>query len=262
MLVLTDIYIYPIKSMGGIRLETANCLERGLEFDRRWMLVDERGRFVSQREHAHMSLFKISIDNDGFTLQYRDEHRSIPKQLTGNNFSDVQVWGDTCKGLILEDEVNSWLSNILGFEVRLAYQANDDQRKVDPDFAKNGEVTSLSDGYPYLALGQSSLDMLNEKLSDPIHINRFRANLVFSGGQPHEEDNWTAFKIGGTNFYGAKPCSRCQVITINQETAEIGKEPTKTLARYRNFNHKIKFGMNVLCSSEGSISVGDEIVLL
>ncbi|MEM8896193.1 MAG: MOSC domain-containing protein, partial [Bacteroidota bacterium] len=200
-------------------------------------------------------------ENDTFTLQYRDEQRSIPKELKADNYANIQIWGDTCKGIILEDEVHSWLSKILGFEVRLAYQANEDQRKVDPDFAKNGEITSLSDGYPYLALGQASLDMLNEKLSDPIGINRFRANLVFSGGQPHEEDNWSSFKIGDASFYGAKPCSRCQVITINQETAEIGKEPTRTLARYRNFNHKIKFGMNVLCSTEGRIKVGDEIIL-
>ncbi|MEQ9297021.1 MAG: MOSC domain-containing protein [Cyclobacteriaceae bacterium] len=259
--ILTDIYIYPIKSMGGIRLETSLCEQRGLQYDRRWMLIDPTGKFVSQREHAHLSLVKLGLTADGLKLNYNNEERVIPKSLSGTDHSDVQVWGDTCKAIIYNSEVNEWLSKILDLDVRLAYQVDEDRRYVDADFARNGEVTSLSDGYPYLILGQSSLDLLNEKLTSPILINRFRPNLVFTGGEPHEEDQWADFSIGTAQFYGAKPCSRCQVPTINQESGEMGKEPIKTLARYRNFNHKIKFGMNVLCSKEGKVKVGGEIVL-
>lgn len=258
---LTSLFIYPIKSMGGISLEQSVCEQRGLQYDRRWMLIDSNGRFVSQREHAHMSLFRLSLIDESFKLSYRGEERAIPKSLAGTDYVDVQVWDDICKAIIYDSEINEWISNILNFNVRLAYQVDADRRLVDPGFARNGEVTSLSDGYPYLVLGQSSLDLLNEKLADPIPINRFRPNLVFSGGEPHEEDNWTDFSIGDVKFYSAKPCSRCQVITINQESGEVGKEPTRTLASYRNFNHKIKFGMNVLCSREGSIKVGDAIIL-
>ncbi|MEQ8712162.1 MAG: MOSC domain-containing protein [Cyclobacteriaceae bacterium] len=258
--VLTDIYIYPIKSMGGIRLESSVCEGRGLQYDRRWMLIDPTGKFVSQREHAHLCLIKLSLSSDGFRLSYNDEHREIPRILSGTDYSEVQVWGDTCKAIIHDSEINAWLSQILDLDVRLVYQVDEDNRHVDPAFAKNGEVNSLSDGYPYLVLGQSSLDLLNEKLAEPILINRFRPNLVFSGSEPHEEDQWADFSIGHAKFYGAKPCSRCQVPTINQESGVMGKEPTRTLARYRNFDHKIKFGMNVLCSQEGTIAVGDQIL--
>jgi uncharacterized protein YcbX len=261
MRTLTDIYIYPIKSMGGIQLDSSLCEERGLQYDRRWMLIDRNRRFVSQREHSHMSLIKVSASDDGFTLSYDSENRDIPKSLSGSQCSKAQVWEDTCEVIIYDSEINTWLSSILSLDVRLAYQVDEDTRHVDTDFAKHDEVNSLSDGYPYLVLGQSSLDLLNEKLDAPVLINRFRPNLVFDGGKPHEEDQWTDFSIGNTRFYGAKPCSRCQVPTINQESGEVGKEPIKTLARYRNFNNKIKFGMNVLCSGEGMIKVGDEVVL-
>lgn len=257
---LSGIYIYPIKSMGGIRLEASACEVRGLQYDRRWMLIDPTGKFVSQREHAQLSLIKLSLSPDGFKLSYNDEHRHIPRTLSGANHSEVRVWGDTCKAIIHDSEVNEWLSKTLDMDVRLVYQVDEDKRLVDPSFAKNSEVNSLSDGYPYLILGQSSLDLLNDKLNEPILINRFRPNLVFRGGEPHEEDQWADFNIGSAKFYGAKPCSRCQVPTINQESGKMGKEPTKTLARYRNFDHKIKFGMNVLCSQKGTIAVGDTIV--
>ena len=259
---VTDLYIYPVKSMGGIRLEQSHCEQRGLQYDRRWMLVDRQGRFVSQREHSLMSRIKISITASGFKLSYEGADHEIPRSLSVGPLSKVAVWDDICQAIIYDSDTNHWLSELLHLDVRLAYQADEDTRTVDPGYARNGELTSLSDGYPYLFVGQPALDLLNEQLTHPVAVDRFRPNVVFAGGAPHEEDRWSDFTIGGARFYGAKPCSRCQVITIDQQSGVVGKEPLKTLAGYRNFDHKIKFGMNVLCAQEGVIKVGDEIILM
>ena len=138
---------------------------------------------------------------------------------------------------------------------------DDTKRMVDTAYAKNNEITSFSDGYPFLIIGQSSLDELNSKLSEPLAINRFRPNIVFTSGEPHIEDSWKHITINGVDFYGVKTCARCQVTTIDQQTAVAGKEPLKTLASYRAADGKVKFGMNLLHKGEGVIKVGETITV-
>lgn len=139
---------------------------------------------------------------------------------------------------------------------------DDTKRMVDTEYAKNNETTSFSDGYPFLIIGQSSLDELNSKLSEPLPINRFRPNIVFTAGEPHAEDSWQHITINGIEFFGVKTCARCVVTTINQQTAVAGNEPLKTLAAYRTVNNKVKFGMNLLHKGTGTIKVGDTITVL
>ncbi|WP_431292514.1 MOSC domain-containing protein [Pedobacter sp. P26] len=133
---------------------------------------------------------------------------------------------------------------------------------VDPRYASNNEVVSFADGYPCLLIGQSSLDGLNEKLQSSIKMDRFRPNFVFTGGTPHIEDRFNTFYIGETLFSAVKPCSRCVLITIDQQTGEKGQEPLRTLAGYRTINKKILFGQNLLHQSSGIISVGDELKIV
>jgi len=133
---------------------------------------------------------------------------------------------------------------------------------VDKKYAANNEITSFSDGYPMLMIGQPSLDKLNQKLTDPLPINRFRPNIVFTGGHAHIEDEMAAFTIGDLNFLGVKPCARCVMTTIDQQTAEVGKEPLKTLSDYRMKNNKIYFGQNILHQQNGSIKTGDAITII
>jgi uncharacterized protein len=141
------------------------------------------------------------------------------------------------------------------------YMPDDAKRLVDTDYAKNNEITSFSDGYPFLIIGQSSLDELNSKLEEPLPIDRFRPNIVFTSGEPHEEDSWKHITINAIDFFGVKTCGRCVVTTIDQQTAVAGKEPLKTLAGYRSVNNKIKFGMNLLHKGEGKVQVGKEIIV-
>lgn len=144
--------------------------------------------------------------------------------------------------------------------VRMQEQA---RRLVDTEYAQNGEVVSFADGYPFLLIGQASLDDLNSRIDQPVHMNQFRPNFVFRGGVPFEEDGWSSFTIGGAPFQAVKPCARCVVTTINQATAEKSAEPLRTLATYRQLRNKIMFGQNLLSSSPaGTVQVGDKLEVI
>ncbi len=135
------------------------------------------------------------------------------------------------------------------------------RRDADPQYAPEGQHVSFADGFPYLIIGQASLDELNRKLAEPLPMNRFRPNFVFTGGAPHEEDGWSDFQIGTVAFRGVKPCARCAIPTTNQETAERAAEPIKTLATYRNEGRKILFGQNVILTGEvGVLRVGERLL--
>ena len=136
------------------------------------------------------------------------------------------------------------------------------KRSVDKNYANNNEVTSFSDGYPFLIIGESSLDDLNKRLGDPLPINRFRPNIVFTGGTPYEEDMMMHFTINSVNFFGVKLCARCTIPTVNQNDASKSVEPLRTLATYRQKNNKVYFGQNLLHHGIGSIHVGDTIEVI
>ncbi len=259
---LTDIYIYPIKSLGGIRLNEAMLEDKGLRYDRRWMLVDQDGTFITQRKYHQLSLLQVHIKEDKLFVQHKeDEQLEISFSLTegtGERIA-VTVWDDTSVGLEVSRTVSSWFSAYLQFEVKLVRMVDDEKIYVDPRYAANGEIKSFSDGYPCLIIGQSSLDGLNEKLDEPVKMNRFRPNLVFSGGAAHVEDQFKNFYLGDVLFSAVKPCARCVLITVNQETGKKGNEPLRTLATYRTQNNKIMFGQNLLHEGAGLIQVGDEL---
>jgi hypothetical protein len=135
------------------------------------------------------------------------------------------------------------------------------RRIVDETYAKN-KIVSFADGYPFMIIGQASLDDLNSRLEDPLPMNRFRTNFVFTGGKSFEEDNWKKFKIGDVIFKAVKPCARCVITTTDQETAERAPEPLHTLSKYRKIDNKVFFGMNLICESTGEVMIGDKIALL
>lgn len=265
MFVVSDIYIYPIKSLGGFRVTEAMVTDKGFQYDRRWMLIDKDAKFMTQRQIAVMALLQTAITPDGLYVyhkQYPDKNITIPFLLSAASIKEVQIWKDKCEAWCYGDAViNSWFSEILEKECELVYMPDNTKRMVDTEYAKNNEMTSFSDGYPFLIIGQSSLDELNSKLSEPLLIERFRPNIVFTSGEPHIEDNWQHITINGIDFYGVKTCSRCVVTTINPQTAIAGKEPLKTLAGYRTINHKVKFGMNLLHNGAGVIRVGETITV-
>lgn len=269
MLKLSEIWIYPVKSLGGISLQEAQVTDRGLELDRRWLLIDTDGRFLSQREHPELALFRPEIVEGNLRITHKVLLESIeiavrPVFMDENEKIEVTVWEDTIDAFEISQTVTDWFTGLLGFSVRMVYMPDESKRKLDPNYAISGEeITSFSDAYPFLIIGQSSLDDLNGRLKEKVPMNRFRPNFVFTNGEAFEEDFWRDFSIGNLSFVGVKPCDRCVMTTVDQEKGIVaGKDPLKTLAKYRNFGNKVLFGQNVLGLGLGDVSVGDEIKVL
>lgn len=262
MLEVTALYIYPVKSMGGFPVDSFRMTDRGPEYDRRFMLVDAGGRFVSQREYPSMALFRTSVSEGGLHITHASDpagKTSVPLRPEAGEVRMVQVWDDECLAWRVSEEADRWISGVLGRGCSLVYMPDDSRRPVDPDYAIEGDVTSFSDGYPVLIIGESSLADLNARLSVPVGMDRFRPNIVFRGGEPFCEDGFRHVRIGGTEFFGVKSCARCVVTTIDQSTAVAGKEPLATLSTYRSRGNKVHFGMNLLHKGEGEVRVGDEV---
>ena len=267
MLKLSEIYIYPIKSLGGIRLEKSNITTRGLENDRRFMLVDENGQFLSQREYPQLAIFQTEIESDFLKITDKKTGQNLKVSLSPNSkisSLSVTIWDDETTAIEVSQEASEWFTQTLGISARLVFMHDESQRKIESNYALIGdEITSFSDGYPILIAGQSSLDDLNHRLENPVNINRFRPNFVFTNGEPFEEDAWHEFNIANVRFFGVKPCSRCIMTTIDQETGEKkGKEPLLTLNKYRKAGNRILFGQNVIISQLGTVSVGDDVTVL
>lgn len=256
---LAEIWVYPLKSMGGISLTEARVLPKGLELDRRWMLVDETGMFITGREYPILSLFQLTLDKQLLTITFNHESIDIPVNNAAGPTVQAIVWNDMVSVQEVSDRHNHWFSERLGKRVRLVHFPEENPRPVDPLLTPQNTHTSLSDAYPFLIIGQSSLDDLNTRLDNPVAMNRFRPNFVFTGGNAFEEDTWKNFSIGTNRFVCVKHCSRCVLTTIDPETGEKGVEPLKTLASYRKQNNKIYFGQNVLALDADRIRAGDVI---
>ena len=261
---LTEINIYPIKSLGGISLQSSVVEERGLKYDRRWVLVDETKTFFTQRDFPEMALIKVEIETTGLKLQHKTkniEQLFIPFEFKHSISEQVVIWDDTVMGDFYNDQIDQWFSDILGINCRLVKMPDSTQRIIDKKYAKN-KIVSFADAFPLLIIGEESLADLNKKMEVPLPMNRFRTNLVFSGGNPFDEDRWKGFQVGDVNFKAVKACSRCVITTTNQDTAEKADEPLKTLATYRRQGNNVMFGMNVIPESLGEITVGENIKLL
>jgi uncharacterized protein len=241
MATISELYIYPIKSLGGIKVNEVQITDRGFQYDRRWMLTDANNRFLTQREHASMALLQTVLVDNGIEVYQKnnaDNKIVIPFVFEQKKKITVTVFDDICEAITINDEIDEWFS-------RYAIE----QRNI----------TAFSDGYPILMISEASLADLNGRLEEVLPINRFRPNLVIEGVAPFEEDSMKHFTINGISFYVVKPCDRCVITTINQQTIEKGKEPLKTLATYRMKNNKIYFGQNVIPGAIGKIKTGDAV---
>lgn len=264
-LYLSELNIYPIKSLGGISLQESKIEARGLEYDRRWMLVDEEGLFITQRKYFELALLQVTIRDGELIVAYKNDlEQQISFELLENTgkLIPVSIWDDESAGLEVSIRVNEWFSDFMKMKVRLVQMPAEENRFVDPRYANDQEIVSFADGYPCLLTGESSLAGLNAKLSEPLPMDRFRPNLVFKGGTPHLEDTFGSFYIGDILFSAVKPCARCVLTTIDQQTGDKGPEPLKTLAGYRLINKKILFGQNLLHKGTGRINVGEELRIL
>lgn len=265
---ISELHIYPIKSLSGLSVQEVVVEEKGFRHDRRFMLVTPEGDFITQRTHHQMALIDVAILPSGVSddvLRVWHRHRpddvlEIPLAVAAPTETMlVSIWDSIdVPAVPVSAEADRWFSNVLGKSCRLVFMPETTQRAVDPKYARDTQkdMVSFADGYPYLLIGQTSLDTLNQRLADPITMLRFRPNVVVQGSSPYEEDSWAEFRMGDLDFYGVKPCARCVLTTIDPETGEQGKEPLRTLTTYRRWNSKILFGQNVLAKSTGNTVVG------
>lgn len=263
---IKSLHIYPIKSLGGIELSQTKVERRGLQHDRRWMLIDESGRFISQREYHSLALLQPSIEGEFLNIEDRSgrmDPLKISMEEPQTEPIKVTIWDDECLAKPLGESISQWFSAFMNKSVRLVYMHKGSQRIADQRYAPQpDDVVSFADGYPMLVISQESLDLLSKKVGAEIPMNRFRPNMVLTGLEPHGEDTLAEVSINGLKLYGVKPCARCVMTTIDQQTAEKGKEPLKTLASYRKTGAKILFGENFIPEIEGQITVGDSVEVL
>lgn len=233
---LTEINIYPIKSLGGISLQKSKVENQGLKYDRRWMLIDENNVFLTQREFPKMAIIDMKIDENGLVVSIDENKIFISFEPQTSEKANVKIWSSRCAAKIYESEINEWFSDVLQTNCRLVLMPDETKRTIDPFYAVNKfkDTVSFADGYPFLVIGESSLQELNSRLEKKIPINRFRPNFVFNDAEPFAEDAWRKIKIADTVFHLVKPCARCVMTTIDQSNGvSDGVEPLKTLAAYR-----------------------------
>lgn len=259
---LSEIIIYPVKSLKGISLGEAKVEGRGLQYDRRWMITDRDGKFFTQRELPRMATIETSITSGGLLLKAPGQGEISAGFGPGERFEQtVEIWNDKPQALRYQNGVNEWLTQVLETDCQLVYMPDDFRREVDPNYAINDDVVSFADAGPFLIISEGSLEDLNSKLEEKLPMNRFRPNFVVSGVGAFDEHTWRKFTIGENLFYGIKPSKRCVMTTIDQERGEFtGKEPLKTLATYRAVSGGVIFGENLLSENPGgTVKVGDEV---
>lgn len=271
---ISEINIYPVKSLKGFSVESAVVEKRGLQYDRRWMLTDRDGMFFTQREFPKMALIDVTVNGDSLVLSAPATEPLIVSHGADNDFvggQKVTVWGAVCDALLYSSEVNEWLSDYLETDCQLVYMPDDSFRDVSEKFNHGGEIVSFADGFPVLVIGEASLADLNEKLAgkmpavQSVPMNRFRPNIVVSGSEAFAEDRWDRLRVGEAVFRGTKPCARCVMTTVDQARGEFdGKDPLKTLSTYRMAKDVIpdvyeSLGMNPTAVLFGQNLVGESI---
>ena len=261
---LETIIVYPVKSLRGILLPEVEVTPRGLAADRLWVVTDQTGRFLSQRSHPGMARIRVTAHPEGWLLSAPGRPDLVLTPPEEGPRVEVSIWKDQVGAAPAPDQATAWLSSFLGAPCQLAFMDRPTARPVLDKLSPEGQVVSFADAFPVLATSRASLDLLNSKLEQSVSMDRFRANLVFSGCGPHAEDDWGKFRVGNAVFRAVKPCSRCSIPTVDQETGEISRngEPLRTLATYRSQPGGIMFGVNLVIEKPGLVQLGDKVGLM
>ena len=259
---LSGLFVYPVKSCAGVALAAAALDRFGLAGDRRWLLVDDGNRFLSQRSLPAMGQVSVAIQADGLTLGYRDHAVRVQTPAADAERCRVDIWGDEVEALDVGDTAATWFSSMLGRPCRLVYMGEDAQRRVDTDYAAHGETVSFADGFPLLLTTDASLASVNASLDAPVSMRRFRPNLVIHGSAPFAEDGWRRLQIGEHSFTVAKPCARCAIPALDPDTGTVHPALNRVLAATRRIDGVVLFGQNLLHAGTGDLRLGDAVRVL
>ncbi len=266
MITVAGIFVYPIKSCGGVALARAELDRLGLVGDRRLVVVDPQDEFITQREEPRLSLVEVSFLSGSLRaghvaeqLRMRSSVGELALGPANGPRKRVKVWEDPCDALV-HPEGSAFLSAHLDRPCELVEIAPDAYRPAPAKYALPSDRVGFADAFPLLAISEASLEDLNRRLASPVPMDRFRPNLVIAGAAPFEEDQLGSFTVGEIGMRAVKPCSRCVITTVDQKTGRGGREPLRTLATYRKIGSKVMFGQNVLHDGPGTIRIGDPVV--
>jgi uncharacterized protein len=293
-MIISEINIYPIKSLKGIALSESIVEKGGLRFDRRWMLTDSDGMFFTQRQVPKMATVKVRVESGELRVESENGgEMRVPFEPDKGHRQNVVVWRSQIAGLVYNGEVSEWFSDVLSRKCQLVLMPEGSERHVNEEFDTGDDIVSFADGYPLLLTCEASLAELNDRIEESweksedagrrpsvrrLPMNRFRPNIVVKGSEAFEEDRWARIRIGETVFRVVKPCARCQIPTIDQDSGEFdGKEPSQTLASFRMakqvFPDKYEgfgltpnsalFGENLIPEKPGAnLHLGDEVEVI
>ncbi|MDT0498755.1 MOSC domain-containing protein [Algiphilus sp. W345] len=265
MATLSGLYIYPVKSCAAVSVQQVGVEPRGLAGDRRWMIVDATGHFITGREQPRLTLIHAHRVESGLTLSAPGQPEIVvarPDSAAAR--APVVVWHSEVQALPAAPEASEWISRFLGRPARLAYQDAAAQRLIGSSRVHPDDEVSFADAYPMLLISEASLAGLNHRIGRELSMLRFRPNLVVSGTSAHAEDEWKRVRIGAVEFDVVKPCARCKFTTIDPETAERDPrgEPLRTLATYRRVGSEVMFGQNLVARSGGGLRIGDTVEVI
>jgi uncharacterized protein len=251
---LTRLFIYPLKSAQGIEVSSAQIGERGLEHDRRFMLVDPEGNLVTARQHAR--LLRVSTRIEAGQLILSEQHMPdlrVALQPEGSE-RRVRVWADWMLALDVGAEASAWFSHLFATSLRLVWMPERSERRMNPDFGPSR--LSFADGNPLHLIHESSLRDLENRVGMRLDVELFRPNLVVSGMEAYAEDTWSKLRLDTLELKVHEACARCMMVNLDHQTGNIGVEPLRTLARFRRHGKKVLFGQHVYALSLGGLRVG------
>jgi uncharacterized protein len=276
---ISELYVYPLKSCQGIKLQQAQVVTTGFLWDREMMLVSGSGKFITQRQFPQLAKVKVEIIESNITLQVEDETLT-PLTFTptlAGSLIEVEIWSDRLFAIDQGDAVAQWFHQLLNLEsnkvCRLVRQSPEHLRLLNSKYTNNQEnLLTFADNYPVMLTATASLTELNQRIveihqqtKEAILMNRFRPNIVIQTSEPFIEDTWSVIQIGEIRFTVVKPCSRCIITTIDQQqgTKNQLKEPLNTLGTFRQLSEQgVMFGVNMIPQNEGIIRAGDRLEVL
>ncbi len=257
-----DLFVYPLKSARAVALQRAQVDARGLQHDRQWLLVDERGRYVTQRTHPRLAVLPAIVCGENLEIGPVGELTKLtvpPPAATA--MRRVDIWSHRGMALDCGDAAAAWCSRFLATEVRLVHAGTALDRYANPDKTAGDKVPlAFADGYPILVTNSASLDELGSKMGAALRMDAFRPNIVLADLPPWAEDHIGRIEIGPITLRLCKPCTRCVIPAIDQTTGLPGPDPTPTLKRYRWNKSQlgVTFGENsyVLNGAGAKIDIG------
>ena len=262
---VTGLFCYPVKSLGGMTLDRADFDDFGICWDRRFMLVDVQGHYVTQRKQPVLSLFSASVSgtSDSLSLSITAPQGQV-LEFALDEFTrevSVKVWSDQVAAYACDPAKIAALSDATGMALDLVFMPDSTFRQVNRDWFDVEQRVSFADGFPVLLTTEASLADLNSRLQTPVPMQRFRPNIVIDCAAPYDEDKWKHLRMGGIPFDLVKPCSRCVMTTID-ETGTKGVEPLKTLTTYRKNDVGVCFGQNLVHRAHGRLHLGDRVEVM